>query len=420
MIRLCKKGNVNMIDIKKIGRDDFITFIIPYLFLVTLIIALTFPRIAIINSDPIIRIDDILILFSSIVLILFGKCKEDNTWKYLFPFLFVCLVSISLNYINGDNNVFRGIIYLIRLIEYYMLYLIACNIKNNHIKYIINSVKICLIINLIIIVIQIIGPRINLLIFNTELSNVRPYGLFRWTYEAAIYSGITAIYFFFKKEYKFVFISLMIIILTQSRSQLLAIILCVFISLFKNISVKKLLVLTFVIIIGSIIILNRNLDVYISDLFFKFNLLQINNSFNAYDSKEFYLLNYGEMTNYRLPLFDYVDHSWALRFLHWVNAIYSISGDKFELLFGRGPSFFGVALDGQFIRIISENGLFGLFTFTFFVVQIYCSNQTTIRTILIFMLFSSIFIDVFYSYKVMVIFYSILAFEKRLLEKSLQ
>ena len=325
-----------------------------------------------------------------------------------------------MNYINDDNNVLRGFIYLLRFIEYYILYLIALNIRDDHIKYIINAVKICLIINLLIIIFQIIGPVVNVLIFSTELSNIRPYGLFRWTYEAAIYSGIAAIYFFYKKEYKYVSICLIIIILTQSRSQLLAIIFCVLLSLFDNISFKKLLGLFLVVIIGSIIFLNRNLDNYVSNFFINFNILQINNTFNAIDAKEFYLLNYGEMTKYRLPLFDYVDHSWGLRFLHWVNSIFSISGDYFEMMFGRGSSFYGVALDGQFIRIISENGLFGLFTFTFFITQIYVLNQSIIRTILVFMLISSIFIDVFYSYKVMAIFYSILAFERRLLEKSLQ
>lgn len=90
----------------------------------------------------------------------------------------------------------------------------------------------------------------------------------------------------------------------------------------------------------------------------------------------------------------------------WATAVHSVT----SFLFGMGPGYYSVALDGNYVRLVGETGLLGLLAFVWVGVRLYRSMagsqyQQMMLSLLVQLAIMAIFIDVFVSLKIMCLFW---------------
>lgn len=95
-----------------------------------------------------------------------------------------------------------------------------------------------------------------------------------------------------------------------------------------------------------------------------------------------------------------LDTSWSMRGIKWIYAIKLFLSSPLFVLFGVGSGAFGNALDGGWLRILTEWGIIGSATFVTFFLLIKNLNAT-MRLMTIAFAVNMIMIDIYMSYKVM-------------------
>lgn len=103
--------------------------------------------------------------------------------------------------------------------------------------------------------------------------------------------------------------------------------------------------------------------------------------------------------NEGLPLENY-DMSWWIRIHKWLFVIKSYLLNPECYLQGLGPGFCGAALDGGFLRIVTEYGVIGVFFFWKFFASLYRLNRQTQWMIITFAI-NMLFFDAYLAYKTM-------------------
>lgn len=97
---------------------------------------------------------------------------------------------------------------------------------------------------------------------------------------------------------------------------------------------------------------------------------------------------------------DHYDTSWWIRIHKWCYALKIFYMHPETYLQGIGPGFTGAALDGGFIRILTEYGLIGCFIFWQIFTSIY-HRSIQLKWMVITLLINMIFFDVYLAYKPM-------------------
>lgn len=101
------------------------------------------------------------------------------------------------------------------------------------------------------------------------------------------------------------------------------------------------------------------------------------------------------------------DVSLEMRLIRWSIVISTVFSSVSSALFGLGPSFWGVALDGNYIRIVGEQGILGLVIFIVFLVSTHSEHRrsTIFKSFLIILSITALFVDIFVTDKVMSLFW---------------
>jgi len=97
---------------------------------------------------------------------------------------------------------------------------------------------------------------------------------------------------------------------------------------------------------------------------------------------------------------DNGDASWLMRVFKWSAAVKLWLHDPVSLLFGIGPGTVGPALDGGWLRIVTETGIIGL-VLSICLARTIWRISITLRIMLIAMAVNMLMIDIYISYKVM-------------------
>jgi hypothetical protein len=167
-----------------------------------------------------------------------------------------------------------------------------------------------------------------------------------------LYLGIRQ-YISDKEKYFYLIIIISICVFSQARIQLIAIVLVYFI-LYTN-SIKKIL---FIFPIFFAFIFFSNDFIFSSLRFTDLN-------FDSFKSIWFLIqesgrdLSWNEVSN-----FDGVDSSSLSRLIIWLSFIYPwIDAGYYGIFFGIGGGFGGVIVDGFYIRLVTEFGIFGSYLF---------------------------------------------------------
>lgn len=201
-------------------------------------------------------------------------------------------------------------------------------------------------------------------------------------------------------KYTIFIISTAIILLNGSRMSLVAqavIILTYFVSTASIISILKkslflipALIIAFAIFEGTEVA-NRSESLAnwdnIESLTSSYSNVQVTNEIPSWD--ELGVLKGGDL-----------DTSWSMRGIKWIYAIKLFLSSPLFMIFGVGSGAFGNALDGGWLRIVTEWGILGASAFILLLLLIKNTNQTMRLTIIAFAV-NMTMIDIYMSYKVM-------------------
>jgi len=100
------------------------------------------------------------------------------------------------------------------------------------------------------------------------------------------------------------------------------------------------------------------------------------------------------------------DPSGLIRVFRWATLIKSTLAGADSIIVGLGPSFASAAVDGYFVRVFIETGLLGLLTFCWFAKTVlfeHCRSSGPFREYVFIILATACFIDIFVSYKPMLL-----------------
>src|ERR1700730_13912011 len=101
---------------------------------------------------------------------------------------------------------------------------------------------------------------------------------------------------------------------------------------------------------------------------------------------------------------EYSDLSWLIRVARWVIAIKTWTNSPLTLFVGVGPGNWGPALDGGWLRVMSEWGLLGLSIFLVFLYRIAQISRATFAMV-VALAINMLFIDIHIAYKAMSLFF---------------
>ncbi|NTW82779.1 MAG: hypothetical protein HGB36_05350 [Chlorobiaceae bacterium] len=193
-----------------------------------------------------------------------------------------------------------------------------------------------------------------------------------------------------------------IILLTGSRSGIIAFLFSVIPLFFTRYGNKKL-----ILIFPGLLILFMSVF-----YFFGQNLVGRLNDLADYENLSFFFksLNSAEpIGKFDYNWFDDVaynndsDLSWIIRATHWVIAITEFKSSISTIIFGTGIGTFGPALDGGIVRILVETGVIGLYIYLIFLKRIVKIIPFGLSVIFVYTI-NLLFIDIHLSYKSMSLF----------------
>lgn len=126
----------------------------------------------------------------------------------------------------------------------------------------------------------------------------------------------------------------------------------------------------------------------------------------ANNRQDYFNKTYGEGLNDILTSSGEGDASAFIRFTRWVTLIKTASNNIVTLLIGLGPSYAGKAVDGNYVRIFVETGIFGLLTYFLFLISCLRNIKQKLLTNYIWILIiTALFIDIFVTFKAMFFFW---------------
>lgn len=413
----------------KIGGDCMV------LLIYILLICISFlPKLNVINiggSTTGIRIEDFLILLILIFLIFYFiknnkkiQNKEINKIQYAFFIYFTfAMLSTGLGIIYGFVSTIKGILFLIRKLEYFSLVYIGIyfsKVKKINIE---KSFDLIVIFHFLICILQILGVigSFNKGEFQSTMTQGRVSSTFNGAYELSAFLLLLLPYYlnnmFFKNEKKFKnfifsFLITICIFLSESRT---SIVLEIFIIAFMLLKTKyffkykkRIIISAFILVItcyflASFVDLSRFFNLSVEKTIFLIKYTWENKNFTLYNSTGYWYgnasLSISEMYN-----LGYDASSYA-RFSHWMQLI---DGWIKYPIFGLGVSVSGGAADGNYIKILCETGIVGLVLWClvlFNIIKFLKSKNSFLYYSFISIIIGSLFIDLFDASKLMMLFW---------------
>ncbi|MDC3192307.1 hypothetical protein NQU96_21505 [Pseudoalteromonas elyakovii] len=321
-------------------------------------------------------------------------------------FLWSMFVSI-INGVAFDNvNILKSFLYNFRHIEYFFIFFIGCRLP---FVSLISILKVFVVYEFVLVVIQ----KFGFFSFATRYNVIeRQVGSTSGPWELAVMISLPLFLFLYLKEYKYFILAFFILISTGSRITLAAALIVMLILYINNLKSKDRVntnALLFIFLLSFI-----PLIFYFDFSFF----IQKFTSVLSIKAQSGYYLN-SPVSSVEFSMMDelYIKDSIAgaqgdasafSRFSRWILALnVLISHGPIFYFLGLGSSFFGDALDGAYLRLLVTNGLVGLFLFLNIYYKLYkrLALYKFMSSFLIVYLISGLFIDVFYSLKINIIFW---------------
>ncbi len=126
-----------------------------------------------------------------------------------------------------------------------------------------------------------------------------------------------------------------------------------------------------------------------------------------------------------------IDMSAVSRYIKWLNVFQGFSRHPF---FGSGPSAFGEAVDGEYVRVLGESGIFGILAFAWLMYNLFmmsykyyrrADSDELARKYSLFMLaalsvllINALFIDVFEASKIAMLFWLLIGVQCKIIKQN--
>jgi len=203
-----------------------------------------------------------------------------------------------------------------------------------------------------------------------------------------------------KLKWTFSFLYLYAVILTDSRIGLVTYLILLFYFILNNFNKESKIVsflpLIVVIPLIAIFLLSQSERGH-GVLELKKNISFAFSAYRKIDTEKFSIsmansLNQNSIRYYGEP----GDLSTSQRVIKWIFVLKNTFSSLKNLIIGASPGYYGMAVDGSYIRIIGELGLIGLLCYVALFYNIY-NIHDLIKPIVFAILFNAIFIDVLFS-----------------------
>jgi hypothetical protein len=354
-----------------------------------------------------VRIDDFISLAALVWLLTKGRLKLSLTSPYVKIYLiFIGFQLISAIY-NFASNSYVGLLFPVRLLELLVWYYVGLNAIKSRSKEQISRVLL------------LIGLYLSAYSFAEILGFAPKFGLFTNTNRVAVtmtgpfeYAVVIAILGFFIKQSLPKSITFVSLLLTQARVTIAS---TLFIYLFIW---KKRFAAYVGLVLGVILIIFAAPKLDVIERFDALGELEISTLVDltsqyynmvspAENSKDYFEKTHKGNT---YQLINQTDASLELRLMRWMVILKTNSENISSILIGKGPGFYGIAVDGYYIRVFAETGLIGLLVFIIFLISLYKYHKKNMKIValIVTMVFTGLFIDIFVSVKVMVLFWFLL------------
>lgn len=356
-----------------------------------------------------IRLDDILILILIFILLFFLSRRMVGLPRFFLLFYvyvgwsFVCLF---VAVVNNRVDLFQGVFFVIRPLEYFVFFYVGVCFKNidRNNSILTNVLKVYIIYAGLLILLQ----SFNVVGVVSGFSSERAIANTGGPWEMALVASFLAIYFYFKNEKVFCYFAIFLLILTESRVTLLATAVAFFVIVFNGRpKLKSVLFLMFFLPIFLYFFYKTSLYLRIESVLTMktLNIIKHAISFSyPVDQSEYFQSTYGDSLQNLTDVDG--DASASVRFTRWAFLLKSVFNSYVTAILGLGPSFAGKAVDGNFVRLIVENGLVGLFFILFFFLNLFLKvREKVLKGYIISLLVSSCLIDALTTYKAMTLFW---------------
>lgn len=359
-----------------------------YLLNILVVTVINFPKIDIVGFPGVsqgVRLDDILVSFIFIMVLISEKQKKAP--KVLVVLMLYLVFSTLLGVLIHPGHDFIRIAYIIRVLEYgifaFSLY---------HLRSYINVSK----VTLYTVIFQFTCVFIQI-----AMGKERPSGTFNGPWELVTVVGVLLLSLPYFKDGKssrgkinsyFVFI---ISALTKSRSATLGILFTI-ISFDKN--VRKYFPIFIFIIPAFLFSIFKFGDVeWINSVFKPENINLVSQFVNYSITSTQYSMSESLYNEYS----DLGDASLAMRLGIWLNLISLFSQSEWfflKYMFGIGLGANGIVIDGFYIRLIFELGIFGVIFYFILMYKIWQIKE--FRRLVVFLFFTCLTLDPYTSSKV--------------------
>ena len=372
-------------------------------------------------QDSGVRIDDFLILFIFFLLVAFRKISLVKIHHIAVPFLlFICVQVLSSLYNGsiGRVNVFTALVFSLRSIEYFVFFYIGIYIAKR-------SIDLTPILKYYLFFLVLLVPlqMLNLVSASSNFDSTRAIGNTYGPYELAILCVFLSFYFHFHIQRSLFksFTPAIILMATASRTTVFAYLVILAVRNRARLIFAWPLILVVGILIvwvvtnayesaGSDNLYSRTESLFSPDLIPALEVAysKISPVVTSQEYINVYFSDVVEDVNSQSG-----DASAYIRFYRWIVLIKSSFANLDSILFGMGPSFGTSSVDGFYVRVLIETGLVGLILYMWFIVRcLKTAGRFSIifRYYLIAMFITAFTIDIFYSYKSMIIFWLYLGY----------
>ena len=393
--------------------------LIDLLFKVTLIWCLFSFKIFIVGfGEAGLRPDDLLLLLCLAALCYTGRLRRTPLTlplRLYFGFLVINVLSAAWNSIQGRVNLLYSLTFVLRLVEYLVFYYVGYHLARIGFNF--SRVALCYAYTLCALVpLQMLG----LVPVPGTFGRERASGNTNGPYELAIVSSFLLCYLAYRERRRFIgAASLGMIVLTASRITLIAGLLSlVRFSLLKSRSKGAVLAAAAMlallggglyaanssglVTLGALDRLGNSKSLALDDVIMLYDAAPV-----AQNATEYYNGSFQDLNGIDVDNFD-GDLSGLIRFTRWITLVKANLSHVDSILIGLGPSFGSAAVDGYYVRVYVESGLIGLIAFLSFAGAALWNRRRSnwyFREYVMIMIISAGFIDIFSSYKSMMLFW---------------
>lgn len=378
-----------------------------YIFLTILYCLFSFKYNLIPFADTGIRIDDFLILAFFLLIIAKGGNVTNRSINLMFVYTVWSLFSAIINMYVTEISILKGVLFSIRNVEYLLFFYVGYYYRFYQIP-LTPLLKSYLTYSVVIVILIHFGFISGTSEFHISRVSSNTSG----PYEYVIVVAFLTLYFTRNKNYAYGIVSFVMMFLTFSRITIAAYFIVQLFSSSLRLKVFLLFVFSLFLLMlentGYPSLLNRFSSLIDNQTIQNIHLLYSN--IELVDSHQGYLDTVYNPTSNSAVISLGGDSSALIRLNRWLVLVFSTTLlSPFSFFIGMGPSFASVGVDGNYIRIFAETGVVGLTLYLTFLWSVlnYAkkNNEKVLYRFVVIVAISALFIDIFVSYKVMLLFW---------------